>query len=61
MQSAGASPLSFSPAGNALAGSVSPNEDELARKKRLAAVAAARNNISGSLSPAGSFLFNLGT
>jgi hypothetical protein len=59
-QSPGVSPLSFSPAGSALGlgatGAVSPDEDEQARRKRLAAIAAARSNITGALSPAGTAL-----
>jgi hypothetical protein len=59
-QSAGASPLSFSPAGSALGlgavGTVSADEDEAARKKRLAGLAAAQRNITGALSPAGAAL-----
>jgi hypothetical protein len=64
-QAAGVSPLSFSPAGSALglgaAGTASATEDEQARKKRLASIAAARTNIAGSLSAAGGSLFNMGS
>ncbi len=62
-QSAGVSPLSFSPAGSALGlgatGAVSADESEEARKKRLAGLAAAQKNIAGALSPAGTSLFGL--
>jgi hypothetical protein len=62
-QSAGAFPLSFSPAGSALGlgagGAASADESEEARKKRLAGLAAAQRNITGALSPAGTSLFGL--
>jgi hypothetical protein len=62
-QSAGASPLTFSPAGQALlgaAGNASASETLEERKKRLLGLQAAQKNISSALSPAGSSLFNFG-
>ena len=66
-QSAGVSPLSFSPAGQALLGSVGsaalPGETEEQRRKRLAGLQASQKNIAsalgiGGLSPVAANLFN---
>jgi|HubBroStandDraft_6_1064221.scaffolds.fasta_scaffold1813950_1 hypothetical protein len=52
----------FSPGAQALGlGAVGANEDQQARNKRLASIAAARNNITGAVSAAGSNLFNMGS
>jgi hypothetical protein len=60
MQSAGVTPLTLSPVGQALFGPAAnaalPGETEQQRRKRLAGLTAAQGKIASALSPAGAAL-----